>query len=69
VEEASRAVSVNIPVLAAAVAFAAFVIAAGIYTEQNEVTGWAERLAELFGAFVPGLVGYFAGEFVAEKTK
>jgi hypothetical protein len=69
VEAASRQVSINTPVLIVIVAFLAFIIGAGIFTEAQKLPDWGSTLKNVFGVLWPLVLGYFGGEFVGTKTK
>ena len=68
-EEEARATRVNFRIVVLLAAFLAFLIAAGIVTEALKFPEWGGLLKGAFGVVSPALFGYFAGEFVAEKTK
>jgi hypothetical protein len=69
VEKDSREVAVDWRVLAILVLFLAFIVVAGIVTEQLGIQEWGERLVTVFNTLWPLVLGYVGGEYVAEKTK
>jgi hypothetical protein len=69
IESATRSTSINYQVLALIVVFIMFVIGAGIVTESQKLPEWGALLKNAFNVLWPLLLGYFGGEFVAEKTK
>ncbi len=69
VQASTRETTIDVRILVLIVAFVAFIVVAGMVAEFAGIPEWGDRLVTTFNVLWPLLLGYFGGEFVAEKTK